>query len=411
MAPNSDALARALGSLYARVPLGMRLGLDAMNAACARAGHPERAFPVVHVAGTNGKGSTCAMVESIARASGMRTGLYTSPHLCRFAERIRFDGKPIEDDALTALLERALADGPELSFFETATLAAFYAFQEHAVDLAIIEVGIGGRLDATNVVPPPRCAAVTRVAFDHMDKLGTTLDAIAREKAAIAKEGSPIVLGRLAPEAMGAALAVAEARGARVIRVDDRSPRLLAQALASMGLGGSFQRMNAEVAWRIAEELGIDETARTRGLGSAKWPGRFEHLEISDPPDLAGPWILDGAHNPDGAEALASTLSGRDIGAVVFGALADKAWPEMLRALAPIAAPRVYVAPSGRAATDPSLLAARAPGVVAPSVRDALTAARHAAGADPVIVCGSLYLVGEARANLLHLPMDPPVAL
>jgi dihydrofolate synthase/folylpolyglutamate synthase len=210
---------------------------------------------------------------------------------------------------------------------------------------------------------------------------------------------------------MSAALAVCEARSARLIRVDDRSPRLLTQALAAMGLGGSFQRMNAEIAWRIAEELGIDENARTRGLASAKWPGRFEHLEVAGPPELAGPFILDGAHNPDGASALASALGGKDVGAVVFGALADKAWPEMLAALAPIVAPRVYVAPSGRAATPPAELSARAPGLVAASVRDALAAARHAAGEDPVVVCGSLYLVGEARAHLLHLPMDPPVAL
>ncbi|HEY8079779.1 MAG TPA: Mur ligase family protein, partial [Labilithrix sp.] len=175
-------LASALTALYARVPLGMRLGLDAMHASCTHMRHPERAFEVVHVAGTNGKGSTSAMVEAIARAAGRRTGLYTSPHLCRFAERIRIDGEPIDDDALAATLSRALGE-EDLSFFETATLAAFLAFRERRVELAVVEVGIGGRLDATNVIPPPRCAAITRVALDHMDKLGDTLEAIAREKA------------------------------------------------------------------------------------------------------------------------------------------------------------------------------------------------------------------------------------
>src|SRR3954462_11113353 len=150
MAPDgsssSSALGQALASLYARVPLGMRLGLDPMRAACMRAGSPERAFDVVHVAGTNGKGSTCAQVESMARAAGMRTGLYTSPPLAPFAERLRIDGEPIGDDALTSLLDRALDVGHDLSFFETATLAAFLAFAEQKVDLAVIEVGIGGRL-------------------------------------------------------------------------------------------------------------------------------------------------------------------------------------------------------------------------------------------------------------------------
>src|SRR5450432_3466259 len=153
----------------------MRLGLEPMRAACARAGHPEAAFPAVHVAGTNGKGSVCAMVESIARAQRRTTGLYTSPHLCRFAERIRIGGVPVSDDALASLLERALDTGPDLSFFETATLAAFLAFRDAAVDVAVLEVGMGGRFDATNVIPLPRAAAITRIALDHTDRLGTTL--------------------------------------------------------------------------------------------------------------------------------------------------------------------------------------------------------------------------------------------
>ena len=158
------SLPDALQRLYARIPLGMRLGLDPMRAACERTGHPERAFPAVHVAGTNGKGSVCAMVEAIARAQGKKTGLYTSPHLCRFAERIRIDGEPVSDEVLAALLERALVAGPDLSFFETATLAAFLAFRDAQVDLAVLEVGMGGRFDATNVIPAPRAAAITSAA-------------------------------------------------------------------------------------------------------------------------------------------------------------------------------------------------------------------------------------------------------
>jgi dihydrofolate synthase/folylpolyglutamate synthase len=409
-------LRHALDALYARVPLGMRLGLDAMRAACTLADNPERAFQVAHVAGTNGKGSTCAMVESMARAAGKKTGLYTSPHLCRFAERIRIDGEPISDEELASVLERALAIGPELSFFETATLAAFLAFRDHRVDLAVIEVGIGGRLDATNVVPPPRISAITRVAFDHMDRLGNTLEEIAREKAGIAKSGVPIVLGPMAPEVRAAALDVALAAGALPIVLGD-DPDAVTRDAIELGLRGAYQHDNARIASRIARELGINEAARREGLAATRWPGRFEQLEVTEGP-LRGTWILDGAHNPDGARALVQALGappaagGAKPAAIVFGALADKAWASMLDVLAALPCPRVYAAPHGRAATDPALLAGHAPGHVAASLPEALAHARGMAkdGA-PVVVCGSLYLVGEARAQLLGLPEDPPVAL
>lgn len=425
-APRS--LARTLEALYARVPLGMRLGLEAMRAACMRAEHPERAFPVVHIAGTNGKGSTCAMVESIARAAGKKTGLYTSPHLCRFAERIRIDGEPISDAALTDVLERALAIGPDLSFFETATLAAFLAFRDHKVDLAVIEVGIGGRLDATNVVPAPRATAITRVALDHMDRLGETLEEIAREKAGIAKSGSPLILGPMSPEVRTAALEVALAAGALPIVMGD-DPDAVTRDAITLAARGAYQYDNARIASRIARELGIPEAARREGLERTRWPGRFEHVEVPGDGEsnrLAGSWLLDGAHNPDGARALVLALADERVtpAAMVFGALADKAWSEMIDILASLPCPRIYVAPRGRAATDPAVLAARAPGRVAASLREALELARSIASpgsarsgsaangrSAPVVVCGSLYLVGEARGLLLDLPSDPPVAL
>ena len=426
----SPPLARVLAELYARVPRGMRLdvdSLDEMREACARAGHPERAFEAVHVAGTNGKGSVCAMVESIARAAGKKTGLYTSPHLCRFAERIRIDGEPLDDDALARVLERALAVGPELSFFETATLAAFLAFQEAKVDLAILEVGIGGRLDATNVIPPPRVAAVTRIAFDHMDKLGDTLVAIAREKAGIAKPGVPIVVGDAEPEVRDAIDAVAQAAGATTVSAssdtdDVATPSWLHSATGP--LPGEHQHGNRTVAYRIARILGCDDAAIRQGLRATRWPGRLERIETEE-----GLYLLDGAHNPDGAAALARYLRppppghedlapslyvGQGSIALVFGALADKAWPEMLDRLAPVTLHRVYVAPRGRAAAPPAELAARHPGETADDVPEALARARallQGARDGVVVVCGSLYLVGEARAQLLALPSDPPVAM
>ncbi len=411
------SVGRALQELYARVPLGMRLGLDAMRAACTRADNPELAFDVAHVAGTNGKGSTCAMIESMAREAGKKTGLYTSPHLCRFAERIRIDGEPISEGALADVLERALAIGPDLSFFEAATLAAFLAFRDAKIDVAIIEVGIGGRLDATNVVPRPRVTAITRVALDHMDRLGGTLELIAREKAGIAKPNAPMVLGPMAPEVRAAALEVALAAGALPIVMGD-DPDAVARESLPLALRGAYQHDNARIAARIARELGIGEVARREGLAKTSWPGRFEHLVVESGP-LRGAWLLDGAHNPDGARALVlaledeATRSAKAPGALVFGTLADKAWPEMLEILGTVPCPRVYVAPQGRAAADPAALAARVPGRVAPSLPEALRLARAAAAdhASPVVVCGSLYLVGEARALLLDLPTDPPVAL
>ena len=394
-------LAETLGRLYARVPLGMRLGLDAMRGACARASSPERSLAIVHVGGTNGKGSTSAMLESMARAAGKKTGLYTSPHLARFAERIRIDGEPIADETLEEVLERALAIGHDLSFFETATLAAFLAFRDASVDLAVIEVGIGGRLDATNVIPPEsvRCSAVTRVALDHQDRLGETLEEIAREKASIAKHGVPFVLGRMPSSSVRqAALDVARSAGARPIVLDDRPPFVLPSSL-SLGLAGGYQEGNAEIAWAIGAELALPEEARAHGLAAARWPGRFERIVTE------GPWLLDGAHNPDGIRALVSAIAAarETIGAIVFGALADKAWREMEAELDALDAPRFHAAPQGRPAA--ALAETR-------SLEDALAAARREAGPSrTVLVCGSIYLVGEARARLLGLPTDPPVTL
>ncbi|MGO8994839.1 MAG: bifunctional folylpolyglutamate synthase/dihydrofolate synthase [Polyangiaceae bacterium] len=408
----SASLARVLGELYARIPLGMRLGLDAMNEACEQAGHPERAYEHVHVAGTNGKGSVCAMVESVARAAGKKTGLYTSPHLVKLAERIRVDGEPLTDDALEDVLARALALRPELSFFETVTLAAFLAFRDAKVDLAVIEVGIGGRLDATNVIPAPRAAAITRIAFDHMDKLGDTLVAIAREKAAIAKPGTTVVIGEMDPAVRTAIDEVVRARSARTVDVATLGPFDAFGQTAPFA--GDHQLGNRDVAVGVSRLLGFDDATIAKGLRAARWPGRLERIETAD-----GSYLLDGAHNPDGALALArylaSTASAQAPLAIVFGALADKAWPEMLDILArstPATTHRVYVEPRGRAATPPSALAARHPGETASDVTDALHRARARVGPHGVVVvCGSLYLVGEARAVLLGLESDPPVAM
>src|SRR3954463_12346019 len=190
-----------------------------MQAAGAAFGTPERAFPTVHVGGTNGKGTVTAFTASIARASGMKVGVYTSPHLMRFAERINIGGQPISDELLVDLLNRVMDRAPELTFFEVATLAAFLAFQEAKVELAVLEVGLGGRLDATNVVPPPAVVAITRIAYDHMSDLGDSLGQIAAEKAGIIKAGAKVVLGKIHPEARAVIEAKAAAVGAQVVEL------------------------------------------------------------------------------------------------------------------------------------------------------------------------------------------------
>ena len=399
--PAAPVLADALGRLYARAPLGMRLGLDAMREACARFDHPERAFESVHVAGTNGKGSVCAMVESIGRAQGLKTGLFTSPHLCRFAERVRLQGEPIDDATLAATLARVLDHTPHLSFFEAATLSAFVAFRDAEVDIAVVEVGIGGRLDATNVLPCPRAGAITRIALDHTDRLGPTLADIAREKAGIAKVGLDIVLGPMAPDVHAVIEAVARAAGATTSdAIDGPVP-------ARIGLDGDYQRDNARIAALLGARIGASPDAIASGLAGVRWPGRLERIDH---------FLLDAAHNPDGAKALARHV--RSLGhrpgdvTLVFGTLGDKDWPPMLDVLTPVAGTRIYLAPEGgsRAAVDPAAFAARHAGVVARSVREALALGRQS-GARLVVVAGSLVLVGEARADLLGLPRDPPVAL
>jgi dihydrofolate synthase/folylpolyglutamate synthase len=413
--PLAARLAAALGALYARVPLGMRLGLPPMREACARAGNPERSFECVHIAGTNGKGSVSALVESAARASGKRTGLYTSPHLARFAERIRIDGLPIDDERLVDVLERALVVGADLSFFETATLAAFLAFRDAGVSLAVLEVGLGGRLDATNVIERPLVCAVTRIALDHQDRLGNTCVEIAREKAAIAKPGAPLVVGPVDADVRAAIVDVAKACGTEV---RDAYATALPGEI-EVGLEGSYQRENARVAYAVLEAIGLAAFA-ARGFATARWPGRFERVGTPE-----GEFLFDAAHNPDGAKALVEAiraarerptsdpLSLRDRPlALVFGALADKDHRGSLGLLAPLSEARFYTEPKGRAPASPEELSRTAEGVACASLDDALAKARAAVGREGIVlVCGSVYLVGEARAKVLGAPLDPPVAL
>ena len=402
-------LAALLADLYSRVPRGMELGLEKMRVACTRFDHPESEFKAIHVAGTNGKGSVCATVESVAREAGMKTGLYTSPHLSKFSERIRISGEPISDDTLSSTLGRVLDRAPELSFFEVATLTAFVAFAEAKVDLAVVEVGIGGRLDATNVLPSPLATGITTIAFDHMDRLGNSLTEIAREKAGIVKPGVPLVVGAGVPdEALREIERIARERGAPIRRA------MRTNMANGTALRGEHQEDNADVSLWLVHESKIlrgrpnPQRDILNGFANVKWPGRLERVETPE-----GAWLFDAAHNPEGARALAAYLAKTNEPiTLVFGALADKAWREMLDVLAPAAMNRVYVAPKGRAPTPVAELHARHAGKMAENADDAMQAARALAGRDGlVVVAGSIFLVGEIRSKLLGLPVDPPVAL
>lgn len=402
-------LQRRLAALSARAKFGMTLGLDRVRSALAEVGDPHAGLAVAHVAGSNGKGSTSAMIESIARAAGLRTGLTTSPHLSRFAERICIDGAPIEDDPFEEALARALeAAGGDLTFFEVLTVAAFVAFRAANVDLAVLEVGLGGRLDATNVVESPLACAITSISLEHTAVLGDTLDAIAREKAGILKRGAPYVLGRLPPEAERAIDDVARAVGAGPKWTGPLEP-------VDVALLGEHQRRNAAVASAVAELLAARwpqiRGAIRRGLNEVQWPGRFEKIALG-----ARTLLLDGAHNEEGAEALARALEAEgtppERTTLVFGALADKSFAAMLARIAKLAHRRIYTAPKGRAPAAFEALTAIAPGEIVPEPALALARAVALAGPDEtVLVTGSLYLVGEIRAHVLGLPSDPIIPL
>jgi dihydrofolate synthase / folylpolyglutamate synthase len=414
------ALKDTLDQLYARVPLGRRFGLERLRSACAALGNPERSFEAIHVGGTNGKGSVCAFTSSMLRhAKHGPVGLYTSPHLNRFAERIQIDGTPISDEQLVEFVGQALSVAGDmtseagLTFFEVATLAAFLAFRANNVRIAVLEVGLGGLLDATNVIPPPRVVALTRVAYDHMDVLGDSIREIAIQKAAIIKAGSKVITGKLHPHAVEVVTERAREVGAEIIPLGSAEPYPGAQlAYPRMAMFGT----NLAVASTIARTLGASPDEIARGIEDAVWPGRNELLHRNGQ-ELT---LLDCCHNPDGAVLLShiidatssETAGGRRNVVLVFGTVEGKNWKAMLARLEHSAAHRVYVAPEVKRSAHLEAMTARYPGELAPSISDALQRARAKVGPRGlVVVAGSIFVVGPARAALLGLPTDPPIDL
>ncbi|MGE3274665.1 MAG: folylpolyglutamate synthase/dihydrofolate synthase family protein [Vicinamibacterales bacterium] len=413
---------------------GVKLGLEPITRLLDALGRPDRAAPVLHIAGTNGKGSTAAMVERALRAAGHRTGRYTSPHLADLEERFAIDGEPVDaatfDAAATEVLDTidALRREARLeampTFFEATTAIAFQIFRQAGAGALVIEVGLGGRFDATNVVAP-LAAAITSVDRDHEQYLGDTLTAIAGEKAGIAKPGVPLVAGPLVPEAREVVAATCARVGAPLVealegctvetRMDQghavlelRTPERAYPSLR-LALAGRHQVANAVVAVRLLEAAGarglaVSPDAIVTGLTAAAWPARLEWIDTP-----RGRVLLDAAHNPAGAQALASYLSDSAGGRlpIVLAVMSDKDATGVIAALAPVAAAFVATeAPSPRSRRADTLagaMAATAAGVpvlVEPDPARALARALEAYGG--AVVAGSIFLVGALRPSLVE---------
>jgi dihydrofolate synthase/folylpolyglutamate synthase len=404
----ADLLAR----LEAARTRGVELGLPRVRRALEALGDPQRRFAAVQIAGTNGKGSTAAMTEAVLRAAGVRTGLYTSPHLARFTERIRVGGVEADGDRLAALEPRVAATGVPLTYFEIATALAFLTFAEEGVELAVLETGLGGRLDAVTTCEPV-ATAVTSIGLDHADYLGGTLREIAREKAGVIKPGVPVLAGALPPEADDEIARAAEAAGAPLLRVGQE----LAASDVPLALAGGHQASNAAIAVGLAARAWLHlrgpsqlpAEAVSAGLRDVRWPGRLERV--------AGDVLLDCAHNVEGAQALAAALPGlggaRRPVALLASIMRDKDAAGILAALAPAVGLVVATQSSNARSLPAAALAAlaRALGLetqISPDPIVALDLGRRLVGPGGlVVVAGSIFLVGELRAHLLGESVDP----
>jgi dihydrofolate synthase/folylpolyglutamate synthase len=382
-------------------PAGDRLGLERVLALLDRLGRPQEQLPpVFHVAGTNGKGSTIAFLRAALEASGRSVHVFTSPHLVRFNERIRVAGHLIGDDWLADLLAEAIDAGAgiEPSFFEVATVVAFLAFARTPADACLVEVGLGGRLDATNVIEAPVATGIASIGLDHQQLLGDTLAEIAAEKAAIAKRGVPLVSLAQPPEAEEAIQRSAQERGAQLF-LEGRDWTV--DAKLRPGLTGAHQLRNAALAWqmlKVQRALAISYDDFRAGIAKARWPARFQKLGDGPVDRIAETWV-DGAHNAAAAEALAALLAERGPMHLILGMLANKDARSIVGVLAPHALSLTFVPVADHAHHDPAELARQFGGHFLPKIEDAL-----AAVPGPRLVAGSLYLTGQVLAANAELP-------
>ncbi len=384
---------------------GIRLGLDAVKELAAIAGNPQNSLKFIHIAGTNGKGSTGAMLEKALRSCGMKTGFYSSPHLVDIRERFRINGRCVARDtfARECLALKEACAGKRFSYFEFATVLAMQIFLNAGCDIVIWETGMGGRLDATNIVIP-EAAVITNIALDHQGHLGDTVAAIAGEKAGILKPGVPLFHGRLVPEAAAVIYERASELGIRVFPPRESVPAANGNGntfiydghTVQLGLPGKMQRENFRIVYEIlkyfAPRWGFDPVQAAASLRDVRWPGRFHHLNSR--------LIVDGGHNPDGVRAFAEALQENHPGekfTVVYAAFGDKHAENCLPYLIPFARRFIFtsVGTPGREAFTPEQLAAFAGNVEAQSVMSPVDAVETAlAEKERVIVSGSLYLAG-----------------
>lgn len=388
------------------------LSLTRMEALLARLGNPHwRLPPVVHVAGTNGKGSTIAFLRAMWEAAGKRVHVYTSPHLVRFNERIVLSGAEISDEALLPLLKRVEQAASEVptTFFEATTAAAFLAFAEAPADIVLLETGLGGRLDATNMVPNPALTLITPIGFDHMEFLGDSLPKIASEKAGIMKLGVPCVAAPQAPEVVQVLLEEAAKRGSPIqMEGRDWKVKEVLKSMPRPSLLGEHQHVNAALAVMGAQKLGLPLDFIARGLQTARWPGRLQHL-IHGP--LVQAWgargevYLDGAHNAHGAEALAQWLSESPLPTtLLLGMMQRKDVGAFLTPLLPRVRDILTVTIPQEGAHEAEALCAQVKAMTTTPARavgaiEAVAAELQAAAPGRLLIAGSLFLAGEILKN------------
>lgn len=387
----------ALKLIYKRQMFGMKLGLDNIKSLLESLGNPEKSFRCVHVAGTNGKGSTCAFISSIMQEAGYKVGLYTSPHLTDFRERIQINRELIPKRRVAMLLEKMLLFLDKHTYFEVVTALAFMHFSMEKIDLGVIEVGLGGRLDATNVISP-EVSVITSISLDHIEHLGKTLDAIAAEKAGIIKPNSDVVVN-----SGNKALKVIEEQ----CRKKSSRLHLAETAAANTSLNGDFQKENAGLALCTIDVLrkkGFRASNHDiiRGLQNARWPGRMQYI--------GNRLLLDCAHNPEGMMALRKELEklNRPV-YMVIGIMEDKDISGMCRELDGIAEEYILTRPKIERSAEPARIAEHICGktTIVENVKDAVEYAKLRAGKNGlVVIAGSIFLVGEAFPEPSHTQID-----
>ncbi len=396
-----------LDYLYALKNRGSKYGIERMRLLLEALGHPERMFPVIHVAGTNGKGSVCAMLEAVYRDNGYKVGLFSSPHLVHLGERAQVDRQILSEAEIVRYTEQLSSIAGELgrrdpdlhpAFFEFITSMAFLRFAELPVDIACIETGLGGRLDATNVVDP-ELSIITTISLDHCDLLGDTLAAIAGEKAGIIKKGKPVLMGKLPLEADAVVRRVAKERGCKLYAITDRFPD--ETGLPQTNLAGGFQRWNAAIATYAIEILADRFPVRsTQALEQVEWAGRWQTLELD-----GRKLILDATHNPEGVAVLKQNLSSlSEQPIIIAGTLGEDRAQSLMEVVAQYARELYLVTPKQDRATPTSFLKSC---LDRDAVETNLSALFPKAGCcavgepgDSIVVTGSIYLVGEVMERI-----------